>query len=430
MPVESHGNASRVRVRWRGVISLSQTCAKKEEALDIDQALLKLHRSKHGDALLAWLDDHKEALPNAVVLTDDNAPKKIEHLTIADLAGVSSPDPHTLVAGRAYDDWMEYMATGENRRGSDYAPSTIDGYRFVWKKFFRYLPLGRSTRVSDITAEKLVAYRKWLLTNPKLPPEPAAEGEPERPPSKKRRITKAGANRHIMAIRAWHTWLRDIVRGPGLKMEPLEVRFGGEQRNEKRAILPKDWQKLCAALRAQSESGAACWIDVVVFLHETGLRAQEAQQLTYAEIRSDKALAVVSHEARRLKTSQSARHVPLSSKAHDILARYRRRGGRPSEPVFPKDLRNKWGLQSAWVRARRTVGVSARLHDLRHTRAVLWLIAEGDIHKVSKWLGHKHIATTEGYTTARENYELALGLRQSTRSKRRARPRRAKRARS
>lgn len=66
---------------------------------------------------------------------------------------------------------------------------------------------------------------------------------------------------------------------------------------------------------------------------------------------------------------------------------------------------------------------------MRHfLSAVLWLIAEGDIQRVGKWLGHKHITTTEGYTTARENYELASGLGQSPRSRRRARPTRAKRA--
>lgn len=40
---------------------------------------------------------------------------------------------------------------------------------------------------------------------------------------------------------------------------------------------------------------------------------------------------------------------------------------------------------------------------------MLWLIDEGDLDQVSRWLGHKLITTTQTYTKSRADYELALG---------------------
>ena len=116
-----------------------------------------------------------------------------------------------------------------------------------------------------------------------------------------------------------------------------------------------------------------------------------------------------------MKTHESTRHVPLSPRAWAILRRYRKPKAIPKDPVFPDALRSKWGLQSAWVRARAKSGVNARIHDLRHTRAVLWPINEGDLDQVSRWLGHKSITTTQTYTKSREDYELALGTRKPRR---------------
>jgi integrase len=38
---------------------------------------------------------------------------------------------------------------------------------------------------------------------------------------------------------------------------------------------------------------------------------------------------------------------------------------------------------------------AVRFHDLRHTAASIWLAAGVEIYKVSRWLGHANISTTD-----------------------------------
>ncbi len=452
MPVEAHGTKWRVRVRWRGVMSLSQTCETEHDAKQLSDTLELMHKAKGGDVLLSWLEEHVEALPNAVLLVDPTKPERIELLTIADLKGVKSKDPQILTVGQSYDDWMVFMKDGGNSlRKTPFSPNTFKGYAFIWERFFSFLTDGRHTRVAEITDDTLIAYRKSLLRKERAKPQtetrgdPAPEGasppEPEEEESKKRRITASSANRHVMAILSWHRWLRSKERGPGLKLGRIELELPKESREAMRAIMPDDLAAIYTALRDQAARGTTPWIDIVEFLFETGLREQEALQLTLREIRSPHALAIANTVQRRLKSSEAARHVPLSPRAWEILGRYRKRNsttptkadkagkaGKPlSDYVFPDNLRKTWGLQSAWRRARAKSGVEARIHDLRHTRAVLWLISErGDLDTVCSWLGHASVETTRIYTRSRANYELATGSRKPRRRPR-AKPRPSRR---
>lgn len=180
------------------------------------------------------------------------------------------------------------MAAGENRRGTGYSKSTIEEYLCTWDTFLADLPKGRSTPVSDIAPTALVEYRTWLLKDPKekratesrkvrapRPHEGTAEkkaagttsqvaaSDVEVKLARKRWVTAAGANRQIIAIRSRHSWLRDPVRGPGLDIPKIELRFGGEAHSAKRAILPNDMAALRAVFRAQRTAGSVASIDLV-----------------------------------------------------------------------------------------------------------------------------------------------------------------------
>ena len=83
--------------------------------------------------------------------------------------------------------------------------------------------------------------------------------------------------------------------------------------------------------------------------------------------------------------------------------------------VFPERMRSAGALQQAWGRAcakaRAALGgkLQARIHDLRHTRAVYLLLAGHDIVTVGDRLGHESIETTQGYLESAEEFRLRIG---------------------
>jgi integrase len=161
---------------------------------------------------------------------------------------------------------------------------------------------------------------------------------------------------------------------------------------------------------------------VVLFLAYTGLRAGELAGLEVQDLDLTKHTVRVQRTKRKVrggwetgtpKSRKSRRVVPLDSWLADDLGAYladhpnrgvptaplfpnRQRGGTPnraldwSEPVEPGAL-----YKNLFKPAVAAVGIApTRLHDLRHTYAVLSLSAGAHYMQVSKWLGHESYVTT------------------------------------
>lgn len=160
---------------------------------------------------------------------------------------------------------------------------------------------------------------------------------------------------------------------------------------------------------------------VLTFLLHTGCRRSEACALLWEDVDLEAGVARITasvdnieglmREAVRsaTKTAGSNRTVQLGAKLVEVLVEWRSQLRRQanflpwgherlaSPYVFPGE---KGGIchpdrvTLAWSRAAKRAGVSARLHDLRHTHASLLLMMGVEVPVVSARLGHSSSAVT------------------------------------
>lgn len=162
---------------------------------------------------------------------------------------------------------------------------------------------------------------------------------------------------------------------------------------------------------------------VVRFAAQTGLRSAEISGLRIRDVNLAAGHVEVLQTVKRLngewtvgtpKSARSTRNVPLPSRA--LVAEPRRllvahpSSGDPNALFFPGNAhasrRLDWTqpLDTGRVRryhlvpAARRLGIAdkMRFHDLRHTYASMMLAAGFEPYKVSRWMGHGSVATTDG----------------------------------
>jgi integrase len=204
-----------------------------------------------------------------------------------------------------------------------------------------------------------------------------------------------------------------------------------------------------AALAAKVGERYPVYELLVLFMAYTGLRAAEVQGLEVRDLTlttGPDGTVRSSVRVQRTKTRRKAewitgtpksktrrRAVPLppwlAARMADYVATEHERANEPTAPLWPRRLHGNqnrkpqlnWaapldlnGLQSKIIRpALEAVGLPAsrpattledgtvlpatkgvRLHDLRHTAAVLWLTAGVHFIQVAKWLGHNSYVLT------------------------------------
>jgi integrase len=128
----------------------------------------------------------------------------------------------------------------------------------------------------------------------------------------------------------------------------------------------------------------------------TGWREQEVLSLEWAHVNMDTGVA----DLPGTKSGRSLR--PLSDAAVALLKSLPKLDGCPY--VFPSARRRKDGstvplsdISSAWYNVRHAAGITARLHDLRHTVASQAVSSGMDLHTVGAMLGHKDYRSTLRY---------------------------------
>lgn len=129
--------------------------------------------------------------------------------------------------------------------------------------------------------------------------------------------------------------------------------------------------------------------------------------LCWSDIRLSEQLISVHDRRGRLKTSASARIVPIPLPLARVLAEHRTRyPGGPADPVFPHPFGSYQLAQHVFQHACREAPLhDVRIHDLRHTFGVHCAQAGIPVVRIQRLLGHSTPAMTLRYMMhAPENY--------------------------
>src|SRR5438094_3182237 len=362
-----------IEIRWQGLprLKLSTGSSSKKLAEAMQRTLHGLRDAGRLD-LLRLLADRKLRLPD---VHEDyvRSPTALQHR----LAAAASP-----ALGPLLDQWFAWLddpATLSSKTKRPYAPKTTQRYKVSWARVLALLPRGREATLADMTKGFLADFR-----------------------AQRRREGAGGAtvNRDLCAVGAFLTWCeqeREIgVYRPAL---PRERESAGRERwldagelSQLEAAIPRAWWPLFATL---------------VY---TGLRVGEAQGLCWRAVRLSDQVMTVHDGSRRLKTSASARVVPIAVPLARLLAEHRPRyQGGPADPVFPHPCSCYQLAQRVFQRACRQAGLDdIRIHDLRHTFGVHCAQAGIPIVRIQRLLGHSTPVMALRYMKhAPENYFAA-----------------------
>jgi len=362
-----------IEIRWQGLprFKLSSGSSSKKRAEAMQRTLHALRDAGRLDVLrllaerkLRLADVHEDFVRD---------PAALRHRT----AAAASPK-----LGSLLDEWLRWLndpATLSPKTRRPYARKTTQRYSVSWSALLNLLPRGRDAVLTDVTKGFLADFR-----------------------ARRRREGAGGAtiNRDLCAVSAFLTWCEQEqavdVHRPTV---PRERESAGRERwldaSELRrleAALPRSWWPLFATLAY------------------TGLRVGEAQGLYWSDIRLSDQVITVHDRGRRLKTSASARVVPIAVPLARLLAEHRTRySGGPADPVFPHPFGSYQLAQRVFQRACREAGLyDIRIHDLRHTFGVHCAQAGIPIVRIQRLLGHSTPVMALRYMKhAPENYFAA-----------------------
>lgn len=129
----------------------------------------------------------------------------------------------------------------------------------------------------------------------------------------------------------------------------------------------------------------------------TMIRLDEMLHLQWDDVDLDNRLLTIQRGRKGPPKNGKIRHVPILDSVLPVLkARALRRDG--SKLVFPgaTGVRSQQPPGRALKRALLKTGIDTRTrwHDLRHTGASWWVMAGGDIFRLSKLLGHSDVKVT------------------------------------
>ncbi len=182
-------------------------------------------------------------------------------------------------------------------------------------------------------------------------------------------------------------------------------------RNNKRYLSLDELARLGVVLsEAEREGETPHAVNAIRLLVTTGCRKGEILSLKWDFIDWDMGYL-------RLPTSKTGeKDVAIGAPALELLASLPRHEG--SGYVFPAASGNGHylGLPKVWSRIRERAGLSGvRLHDLRHSYASIGIAGGHSLVVIGALLGHKDVATTQGYAHLADDVQRAAANRISGR---------------
>jgi integrase/recombinase XerD len=250
---------------------------------------------------------------------------------------------------------------------------SVDYYGYRLKAFIRFLTEnGLGTALKDVTPQVARAFISWELEH----------------------NSASTANHSVVALRVFFAFLADegVLNGnpaAGLKKVRAPKKLIETFSLEEVERIIETCGKSFTGVRDQA---------IILLLIDCGLRATELCELTLDDINwHDQTLKVFGKGAKE-------RVVPFGANAHRALSQYvSRRPELGTDKLFVSCYGNPIDrfLLRDIVRSRSrkagVTGVRASPHTLRHTFAVTYLRAGGDVFSLQKLLGHSDLTMTRRY---------------------------------
>jgi integrase/recombinase XerD len=202
-------------------------------------------------------------------------------------------------------------------------------------------------------------------------------------------LSPISCNTYCRAINAYLKWLHEEGHASDLlRIPPLKT--------EKKILATFSRSQVDAFLRFKPKTFSGFRIHALVaLLLDTGLRIEEALGLQKVQLDLENLLVKVKGKG------EKHRMVPMSFELRKVLFRWLSR--HEFALVFPS-LQGRKQLQRNMLRDLKLLGkrlnltgVRVSFHTFRHTFAVNYLRAGGNLFYLSKILGHSSVTTTERY---------------------------------
>jgi site-specific recombinase XerD len=273
-----------------------------------------------------------------------------------------------------------------NCRSEGKSPKTIITYQTALNNFIWYC---KQNNFPD-TAQKLNAVHVrqfiWYLTS-------ATNRWGNNSPKTKQPASQTTANDYYRALHSFFNWLEReslIKENPFANLHPPKV-----ERKVIQALTPIEIDCLFNACSGKSPTHIRNKAILCMFL-DTGLRVSELASLNIDDMDMNSGSIVVRHGK-----GGKQRVVHIGSKAQKALwkyvALYRRR---ESNRLFLKRSGEQLDVQGIKILVKR-LGIRAKVavspHKLRHTFAISYLRAGGDVFSLQYLLGHSTLQMTQRY---------------------------------
>ena len=272
-----------------------------------------------------------------------------------------------------------------NCRTEGKSPKTISGYEMALRNFAWYCRRSEFPEIQRLTAVH-IRHFLWYLAS-----------EPHRwdstSPAAKRQVTSTTVNSYFRALRTFFNWLEHeelILENPFRNLKTPRI-----DKKVIQALSHTEIDRLFQLCSGKSTLDIRNRAILSIFL-DTGLRVSELASLTMDDIDFDNASLLI-----RQGKGGKQRVVRIGVKAQKILWKYitlyrkgysnslfLNRSGETLDVVGIKILIKRMG-----VRAK----VKVHPHKIRHTFAISFLRAGGDVFSLQYLLGHSTLQMTQRY---------------------------------
>jgi site-specific recombinase XerD len=282
---------------------------------------------------------------------------------------------------------LESLAKGYilNCKTEGKSPKTISGYEMALRNFIWYCRQNDFPEVQKLTAVH-IRHFLWYLAS-----------EPHRwnstSPAAKRQVTSTTVNGYFRALRTFFNWLEReelVIENPFKNLKPPKI-----DKKVIQALSPAEIDRLFKLCSGKSTLDVRNKAILSVFL-DTGLRISELANLTIDDVNVDNASLLIRHGK-----GGKQRVVRIGVKAQKALWKYitlYRKGN--SNRLFQNRSGESMGVLGIKILIKRLgdrAKVKVHPHKLRHTFAISFLRAGGDVFSLQYLLGHSTLQMTQRY---------------------------------
>jgi site-specific recombinase XerD len=295
-----------------------------------------------------------------------------EHLTLENL--VSTTSLESLVKG--------YIL---NCKTENKSPKTVSDYEMVLRNFIWYCHQNDFPEINKLNSFH-IRHFLWYLGS-------ETHRWNSTSPAAKKKVSQATLNDYFRTLRTFFSWLEReelIMENPFKSLKPPKV-----DKKVIQALTPNEVERLFKECAGKSALDVRNKAILSVFI-DTGLRVSELTNLNIDDVNMDDGSILVKHAK-----GGKQRIVRIGTRAQKALWKYvtlYRKGN--SNRVFinrngePLDVR---GTKILTKRIGDKTGIKVHPHKLRHTFAISFLRAGGDVFSLQYLLGHSTLTMTQRY---------------------------------